>query len=62
MYAMIVKADLVIADISTLNPYAIYELSVRHAVRPSLTIIIRAESTPKIPFDIDHTRVFHINI
>lgn len=58
MYAMILKADLVIADISTLNPNAIYELGVRHAVRPSSTIIIRAESTSKIPFDIDHTRVF----
>lgn len=58
MYALILWADLVIADISTLNPNAIYELGVRHAVKPSSTIIIKAESTSKIPFDIDHTRVF----
>ena len=58
MYALIFWADLVIADISTLNPNAIYELGVRHALKPSSTIIIRAESTSKIPFDIDHTRIF----
>lgn len=58
MYALILRADLVIADISTFNPNALYELGVRHAVKPSSTIIIKAESTSKIPFDIDHTRVF----
>lgn len=58
MYALILRADLVIADISTLNPNAIYELGVRHAAKPLSTIIIKAESTSKIPFDIDHTRVF----
>ena len=58
MYALILKADLVIADISTFNPNALYELGVRHAVKPYSTIIIKAESTSKIPFDIDHTRVF----
>ncbi|WP_290376615.1 tetratricopeptide repeat-containing protein, partial [Duncaniella muris] len=57
-YALILRADLVIADISTLNPNAIYELGVRHAAKPLSTIIIKAESTSKIPFDIDHTRVF----
>ncbi|MBQ2376654.1 MAG: hypothetical protein II298_08310 [Bacteroidales bacterium] len=57
MYALILKADLVIADISTFNPNALYELGVRHAVKPYSTIIIKAESTSKIPFDIDHVRV-----
>src|ERR1700728_108691 len=37
MYALLIKADLVIADISTYNPNAIYELGVRHAVRPFST-------------------------
>lgn len=58
MYALILRADLVIADISTFNPNALYELGVRHAVKPFSTIIIKAESSSKIPFDIDHTRVF----
>ena len=57
MYALLIKADLVIADISTSNPNAIYELGVRHAVKPYATIIIKEEAG-KIPFDLDHTRIF----
>lgn len=55
MYALLINADLVIADITTLNPNAIYELGVRHAVRPYSTIIMAQESC-KIPFDLDHSR------
>lgn len=57
MYGLLVKADLVIADISTYNPNAIYELGVRHAVRPYSTIIIK-EQDGKIPFDLDHNKIF----
>lgn len=57
MYALLMHADLVIADITTYNPNAIYELGIRHAVRPFSTIILR-EKEGKIPFDLDHTRMF----
>ena len=57
MYALLVHADLVIADISTYNPNAIYELGIRHAVRPFSTIILK-EKEGKIPFDLDHNRIF----
>lgn len=57
MYALLMHADLVIADITTYNPNAIYELGIRHAVRPYSTIILR-EKEGKIPFDLDHTRMF----
>lgn len=57
MYALLMHADLVIADISTYNPNAIYELGVRHAVRPYSTIILK-EETGSIPFDISHNRIF----
>jgi tetratricopeptide (TPR) repeat protein len=57
MYALLIKADLVIADISTANPNAIYELGIRHAVKPYATIIIK-EDAGKIPFDLDHARIF----
>lgn len=57
MYALLLYADLVIADISTYNPNAIYELGIRHAVRPYSTIVLKEEQG-KIPFDIDHTRIF----
>ncbi len=57
MYALLIQSDLVIADISTYNPNAIYELGIRHAVRPFSTIIMKEEKG-KIPFDIDHSRIF----
>ena len=52
MYENILKADFVVADISTLNPNAIYELGVRHALKPNTTIVI-AEDKLKIPFDVN---------
>ena len=58
MYALLMQAELVIADISTYNPNAIYELGIRHAVKPFTTIVIK-ENDGKIPFDLDHTRIFH---
>jgi tetratricopeptide (TPR) repeat protein len=51
MYELLLDADLVIADLSTSNPNAIYELGVRHALRPYTTIVI-AEKQFKFPFDI----------
>ncbi|MDN5107217.1 TRAFs-binding domain-containing protein [Aliarcobacter butzleri] len=57
MYALLIHADLVIADITTYNPNAIYELGIRHAVKPQTTIIIKEEDG-KIPFDLDHSRIF----
>ena len=45
MYALLLHADLVIADITTFNPNAIYELGVRHAVRPYSTIILKEKMT-----------------
>lgn len=53
MYRWIYQADLVIADLSTLNANVFYELGVRHAQRPNTTIII-AESVlvQRIPFDL----------
>lgn len=57
MYALLLNAELVIADISTYNPNAIYELGFRHAVKPYSTIIIQEEDG-NIPFDINHNRIF----
>ena len=53
MYELLLDADLVIADLSTANPNAIYELGVRHALRPNTTIII-VEDQFKFPFDLSH--------
>lgn len=55
MYYGILESDLVVADISTLNPNAIYELGVRHGVRRFRTIIMM-ESSDKFFFDLNHNR------
>jgi tetratricopeptide (TPR) repeat protein len=57
MYKMLYQADLVIADITTGNVNAVYELGVRHALRPSTTIIMK-EKDGKFSFDLDHTSTF----
>ena len=53
MYRWIYHADIVIADLSTLNANVFYELGVRHAQKPNTTVII-AESVliQRIPFDL----------
>src|ERR1044071_53985 len=53
MYEQLLSADVVIADLSTANNNAFYELGVRHALRPYTTIII-AEDQFKFPFDLGH--------
>jgi hypothetical protein len=53
MYEMLLEADVVIADLSTSNANAIYELGVRHALRPHTTIVL-AEKQFKFPFDLGH--------
>lgn len=56
MYELLLDADVVVADLSTSNANAIYELGVRHALRPHTTIVI-AEKNFKFPFDIGHLLV-----
>lgn len=56
MYQHLLDSDLVIADLSTSNANALYELGVRHALRPFSTIVI-AESQLQYPFDIAHTAI-----
>jgi hypothetical protein len=56
MYHHLLESDLVIADLSTSNANALYELGVRHALRPYSTIVI-AESKLQYPFDVAHTAI-----
>jgi tetratricopeptide (TPR) repeat protein len=53
MYDWLYRADLVIADLSTYNVNAAFELGVRYGVRPRATMII-AENQFKNPFDVGH--------
>ena len=58
MYEMLFAADLVVADLSTANLNAIFELGVRHALKPRATVVM-AESKFTIPFDANHIVVRH---
>jgi hypothetical protein len=60
MFEQLLIADVVVADVSTSNPNAFYELGVRHALRPYTTITI-AEDKMTFPFDVSHIaiRTYH---
>ncbi len=53
MYQELLTADIVIADLSTANTNAVYELGLRHALRPRTTIVI-SEQQLSYPFDLSH--------
>jgi tetratricopeptide (TPR) repeat protein len=53
MYERLLNADLVIADLSTYNVNAAFELGVRYALKPHATIVL-AEDQFKYPFDLGH--------
>jgi hypothetical protein len=57
MYEMLLRADLVVADLSTGNVNAMYELGVRHALRPFSTVIMK-EAEGKLHFDLNHVNTF----
>jgi len=60
MYQQLLTSDVVIADVSTYNPNAFYELGVRHALKPYTTITI-AEDKLVFPFDVGQVaiRTYH---
>lgn len=57
MYEQLLNADVVVADLSTSNKNAYYELGVRHALKPYTTIIICEDGIKTFPFDINHVAV-----
>jgi len=50
IYDAVLGADVMIADISLSTPNVLYELGIRHTVRPSGTIVL--SSGPPVPFDL----------
>jgi MAP3K TRAFs-binding domain len=56
MYRELLTADFVVADLSTANPNALYELGIRHALRPRTTVVI-SENKLQYPFDLNHVLI-----
>jgi hypothetical protein len=52
----LVQVDIVVADLTTINPNVFYELGIRHALRPKGTIVIGASEDPA-PFDLALARM-----
>src|ERR1051325_3971695 len=57
MYEQLLTADVVVADLSTSNKNALYELGVRHALRPYTTVVIAEDGIKVFPFDLSHVVV-----
>src|SRR5215475_7531908 len=57
MYEQLLNADVVVADLSTSNKNAFYELGVRHALRPYTTVVIAEDGIKAFPFDVNHVVV-----
>jgi len=55
-YQQLHKADIVIAEVSSLNLNVYYELGVRMALRRNVTIMLALKGTP-LPFDLHEVRV-----
>jgi hypothetical protein len=55
MFAKLLTADLVIADLSIHNANVFYELGIRHALRDKHTFLIR-HSADEVPFDLKTDR------
>src|SRR5690348_5367457 len=68
MFQQLLIADIVIADITTNNPNAFYELGIRHALQEKRTFLIRAKlprpqtvdelKDGEVPFDLKTDRYF----
>lgn len=61
MFELLLSADIVVADITTLNPNAIYELGIRHALKPYSTIILSLDKE-ELPFDFNHNRILQYQL
>ena len=52
MFERLILCEFAVADLTAANANVFYELGVRHAVRPASTVLLFAEGTGQLPFDV----------
>ncbi|MBX3617905.1 TRAFs-binding domain-containing protein [Nitrosomonas sp.] len=52
MFERLILCEYAIADLTTANANVFYELGLRHAIRPSSTLLLFAKDTGQLPFDV----------
>lgn len=52
MFERLILCEFAVADLTTANANVFYELGLRHAVRPSATVLLFAEGVGQLPFDV----------
>lgn len=52
MFERLILCEYAVADLTTANANVFYELGLRHAVRPASTVLIFAEGSGQLPFDV----------
>src|SRR2546427_3697202 len=52
MFERLILCEFAVADLTTANANVFYELGVRHGVRPASTLLLFAEGTGQLPFDV----------
>src|SRR6202171_5380319 len=62
MFERLILCDFAVADLTSANANVFYELGVRHAVRPASTLLLFAEGTGQLPFDVAQLRALTYRI
>jgi tetratricopeptide (TPR) repeat protein len=52
MFERLILCEYAVCDLTTANANVFYELGLRHAVRPASTVLLFAEGTGQMPFDV----------
>jgi len=52
MFERLILCDFAVADLTSASANVFYELGIRHAVRPASTLLLFAEGTGQLPFDV----------
>ncbi|MFD8098391.1 TRAFs-binding domain-containing protein [Nocardia fluminea] len=57
MYGRLIACDYAVADLTYANANVFYELGIRYAIRRWSTVLIAADGSPRVPFDLASDRL-----